>query len=141
MKSVASLFLVLFFALVHYCHAQKSSLIGTWYLYAIDSTKIYLAIPDSLKSNETVGYPVSSFIVDSYVFHADSTFDWYAGLMDVEIGGSGTWKMSSDTLYLNEEIIGSMQFSVRMISEEKMEWKRTSLINGEVQVLYYFLER
>ena len=97
-------------------------LVGTWTEYRIQDNAQYLAIPDSLKSHSTIAFPVSDFIENIYQVYADSTYDFFAGLMDVEIGWSGTWRARNDTLILYEEGKPEPAYlPLRYISQGKIE--------------------
>jgi len=119
---------------------SREMIIGTWTEYRIDSTEKYLTIPDSLKNDSTVRYPVSFFISNIYEFNADGTYGFFVGLPGVEMGWEGTWNVRNDTIFLHREDKMEMYLVPRLISPKKLEiGSAGEVLDGEAVKTYWFL--
>jgi len=115
---------------------------GSWISYEVWDSPRYLSIPDSLKSHESVGYPVSSFIADTYVFRKDGTYTCYAGLMDVEIAWEGNISINKNVLLMYDEYNQQpVVCRMRKISPEKIELMWEEKTEGKLRVHYRFMEK
>jgi hypothetical protein len=124
---------------------SEKFLTDTWLGTTIFKDSAYLAIPDSLKSVDSISGAYIGMIVPYYRELDPNGKDTLSLTWMIDGYWSGTWELKNDSLIFtdDDDIIGTVKYAVRIISHDKIELTR-SYIDSETdrqEVEYTFMER
>lgn len=124
---------------------SEKFLTDEWLGTAVLNDTAYLAIPDSLKTVDSLTHAYIGMIVPFIRELDPNGKDTLMPTWMIDGYWSGTWKLENDSLVFtdDDEIIGSHKYSVRIINHDKIELKRLYIHHetDKQEVEYVFMER